>query len=264
MTEYKIECTSGVGDTITACLQGEEIEVVARSMGSFTQSVYPSLATARTFARGILALADEVDGGEAREEPVKVGDFVEITGDDVSSYVGRRGYLRKIDGSDPDLPYLLKGNNGAGLYDWWARAVRKVDAPEPAPVVVEEPSVRGIKAGDKVRILVNHAESADVTPGDVFPVGRVSGETIVVDFEENGVTWHWYFRDPESVEKVVDEPPANWEREILKEGPSPSTATVTRPTREALLHRAADLLAGSSTYTAFDLIALADDLAEEK
>ncbi|KDQ65667.1 hypothetical protein [Streptomyces sp. NTK 937] len=264
MTEHKIQCTSGVGDTITACRQGEEIEFVARSLDSFTQSVYPSLADARAFARGILALADEVDGGvatAASNTRPSVGDFVEITEDTSFGYVGRRGYLRVVDENDPDYPYHVEMGNGESPFGWWTKAVRKVVDPiDTAPLAdwerdlldshatTQESTVRGIKAGDKVRVLVNRAEFADVRAGDVFTVARVSGDAIIVNTVENIGQWH--FGNPESLEKVVDE---------LATPEEP-----TKPSRERLLEAAVDAMSGSHIYTANDLIELAEFLTGGK
>lgn len=66
MTEHKIACNSGVGDTLTVHGGGEEIGFVAATSDRFRNSVYVTASDARTFARGILALADEIDGERRR------------------------------------------------------------------------------------------------------------------------------------------------------------------------------------------------------
>ncbi|MGW6638519.1 hypothetical protein [Streptomyces cyaneofuscatus] len=177
MTENMIECASGVGDTIDVQESDSGgLRFVARRHGDFKSDLFASRADARTFARGILALADEVDGGDATVEPapaVKIG--------------------------DPQMPTV----------------------------------------GDRVRVLTDDANHAEVAMGDVFTVTSIGRSDFLTDAG-------WYFRT-EDVEILPAEP---------------TTATVTRPTREAYLHRAAELL-GATRTTASELIRLADYMAGE-
>jgi hypothetical protein len=136
---------------------------------------YVSPASARTFARGILALADEIDGGEVAEAPVK-----------------------------PSLP----------------------------------------KVGDRIRILVDGAEYANVEIGDEFEVSRVVGATVTVIDHVNG--GHWYFRDSTSYELMEPE-----------SAPAPAPSS----TYADLVREAKGLLTGTP-HSAADIITLARDLAE--
>ncbi|MFJ3084427.1 hypothetical protein ACIPJG_32385 [Streptomyces halstedii] len=264
MTEYIAQCGYNRSDTIKALAEGE---VVWLEPGDNNVGLSPD--DARAFARGIMALADRVDGGEvtaASDTQPKVGDFVEITEDTSPVRVGQRGYLRAVDEFDPELPYRLELDEGVCTYDWWTRAVRKVDNPvaDLAPLAdwerdlldshaaaqksaPGEPTVRGIKAGDKVRVLVDGAEFASVSVGDIFTVARVLGDEIAVNTAEND--GHWYFRDPKSLEKVVDAP-------TTPEEP-------TKPSRKGLLEAAVDAMSNSYIYSAHDLIELAEFLAGE-
>ncbi|WDM16694.1 hypothetical protein J3S85_37645 [Streptomyces lavenduligriseus] len=84
MIEYRLNCDADPTDYLTVDKDGGDLEFFAhRGGGSFLVSIYPTVDAARTFARGILALADEIDGGEAKEEPkpaaVRVGDRFTVT-----------------------------------------------------------------------------------------------------------------------------------------------------------------------------------------
>lgn len=172
MTEYIAQCKAGRYDKITARTDGSSlVELVATSRGKHMMETYLNPADARTFARGILALADEVDGGEGKAEPA--------------------------------------------------------DAVPPMPNV-----------GDRVRVLTDDANNAEVATGDVFTVTSVGRS----DFNTDA---GWYFR-PVDVEILPF---------------SPATVAITRPTREAYLHQAAELLGANPS--ASDLIELADYLAGE-
>lgn len=165
MTTYTAQCEIDSTDTVTAARSSGRIEL--ESHGS--REVYLDPAPARKFARGIIALADEIDGGEAKEGT-----------------------------AEPTL-----------------------------------------KPGDKIRILVDDAEFADVKQGDVLTVHEITTTTVTVDDEVNG--GFWYFRNEASWEKVVDEPAeplADWERELL-EGPTPTV----RSSRARFVEEATSLLA---------------------
>ncbi|MFD5198856.1 hypothetical protein ACFWM7_01535 [Streptomyces sp. NPDC058375] len=137
MTECKIECRYNRSDIITAHAANGEIWFEPGS-----DNVSPSLADARTFARGILSLADEVDGGEEKAEPApdsrpKVGDRVIVVEDDpnglTGTFVGLVGTLTNDDGG-ACVPYLVKfgeGSHGDVDGQWYCRRVEKV-ADEPA------------------------------------------------------------------------------------------------------------------------------------
>jgi hypothetical protein len=186
MTVYTAQCYTDRRDTVTATVDSNAVWLEPSGVAVGMQP-----DDARTFARGILALADEVDEGEKAAE------------------------------STP----------------------------------AEEPTVRGIKVGDKARVLVDGAEGAEVLRGDVFVVSRLSGSTIIVDFEEGDRTYKWYFREAESLEKVTDEPVIDASKIVVLDDSAPA--------RAALLSQARDLMSGED-YTAHDLIALADYLAGEK
>lgn len=191
MTEYVATCNASSLDTITARRDGDAVELEAVHNGEHKMETYLSASKARVFARGILALADEINRGEAKEE-------------------------------------------------------------EPSP----------LKPGDKIRILVDDAEYADVSRGDVFTVHEVRDTLVVVDDPAND--GYWYFRDAENWEKVVTEPAplADWERDLMGESPADEPEPVV--SRHAAHVRAAkELLAGVEHTSAADVIHLAQFLADE-
>lgn len=82
MTEYRAECNSRPSDSVTARSSSTSIELQMRVCGEYTGEAYLTPEKARTFARGILALADEIDGGEVQKEPatsIKIGDRFRLT-----------------------------------------------------------------------------------------------------------------------------------------------------------------------------------------
>ncbi|WP_405620327.1 hypothetical protein [Streptomyces sp. NBC_00076] len=152
MTEYTLKCESatfdGVDD-ITASRDGSSVGFVARKRSEFAMDAYVSPNAARAFARGILALADEIDGGEVEAEettksaPIKVGDKVQIVRAEACSshMAGRTGTVGVVDSDDPHLPYRVVDERGD--YIAWAREVRKVDEPATLPGRVPVVSMRG-------------------------------------------------------------------------------------------------------------------------
>jgi hypothetical protein len=186
MTVYTAQCRHDADQSLKAYQNGVSVIFDAYADDENTTSPYLSPGDARTFARGILALADEVDGGET------------------------------------------------------------VKAPKPA----DEPTVRGIKVGDRIRIITTGSRGARVEAGEIYTVRKVTEYEVQVDGD--GANGRWYL-SPDDVEIVdeADEPAAP----LAEKGP-------TLPTRAELLSQARDLMSGED-YTAYDLIALADYLAEE-
>lgn len=232
MTTHRIQCLHASDDVITVT-SSEDSNVVFYP--GTADSVYASPADARTFARGILALADEADGGEVSpSEPaaaVKIGDVVNIVrpeGCCDPEYRGRVGVLTDVDNTA--CKYRVRVD-GAERDIVWAYEVAPVEQTNGAS---QMPAV-----GDRVRVLTDDASNAEVAAGDVFTVTSLN----LSDFNTDA---GWYFR-PEDVEILsADEPTA---------------VAITRPTREAYLHRAAELL--GINPSASDLIELADYLAGE-
>ncbi|MFB8071077.1 hypothetical protein [Streptomyces californicus] len=129
MTEYIAQCRAGRYDKIVARVDGDSVELAATSHGEHKMETYLDTADARTFARGILALADEVDGGEgeaATDSRPKVGDRVIVTEDDpderTGEFVGLAGELASVHGGY-GTPFKVKFGDGRhGPPNSWATA----------------------------------------------------------------------------------------------------------------------------------------------
>ncbi|MGW1268151.1 hypothetical protein [Streptomyces sp. NPDC002491] len=176
MTEYTAECRISSFDTMRARIDdGEDVSIDAVKRGDVTMNVFLRPDDARTFARGIIALADEIDGGEAAEaEPTRApqaGDRVRVVRNSPRStdeHIGECGTLKRVDEFDDRLPYLV--DLPTNSY-WWCAEVELVDEPETAPV---------IKVGDKVRVLKDDDLRAGEYVGktgivaDVYPGERLA------------------------------------------------------------------------------------------
>ncbi|MEU3986130.1 hypothetical protein AB0F77_39740 [Streptomyces sp. NPDC026672] len=131
MTEYIAQCRWVRSDHIKAHVVGNYVHLDEVSDGETQAGVALRVDTARTFARGILALADEIEGGEVAEpatpQPLRVGDRVRIVRPEQGEHNGKTGILEEIDTEDDLLPYRIADENGAFLT--WAGAVEKVDEP---------------------------------------------------------------------------------------------------------------------------------------
>nr|WSW58452.1 hypothetical protein OG513_07585 [Streptomyces sp. NBC_00998] len=110
------------------------------------KDAYATANNARAFARGILALADEVDGGEsaAPTPAVKVGDRVRVVKDDrhnfTGKFIGLVGVIGEVDLSSR-LRYLVTfgpGRHGDADGTWYCEDVERVD--EPAAVDQSSPA----------------------------------------------------------------------------------------------------------------------------
>lgn len=245
MTEYVLKCSANDDDQLRAEKAGPEVFIGASHRGASQLTTYTSPVDARTFARGILALADEIDGGEATpvvDGPVKVGDRVVVTRNtygDGTENIGAAGTLNRIDTYDPRLPYRVALDAGD---DWWCADVRKV-TDEPVKSTSEP-----VKVGDKLRVLVEDANDATVSVGDLLTVTSVNAYTFMaadVDGED------WYFK-PEHVGTLlerVDEPTTD-----------EATTSVAVPRRLALLKEAQALLPDGDSY---DVLKIAYFLAGE-
>ncbi|MFB7919357.1 hypothetical protein [Streptomyces sp. NPDC056061] len=137
MTDYVATCRDADHDTITA---SAGIADVALYPSGSCESVYLDPADARTFARGILALADEIDGGEQPKAvptltAVKVGDEVRVVVDDptyrAGEFVGATGRINEVN-SGAELPYRVTldapHSNDTVRGHWWCAKVERLAA----------------------------------------------------------------------------------------------------------------------------------------
>ncbi|MEU0860659.1 hypothetical protein ABZ352_35630 [Streptomyces griseofuscus] len=171
MTEYTARCAMDADDQINVRRAHRRVALEPRNATGVGTEVYLAPADARTFARGILALADEIDGGEVKEEPtavaspsVAIGDQVRIArnweghGDENVNAVGR---LVRIDTDDTTLPYLVRLDG----HDWWCAEVAPADQP-----ATDNPHADLIT---KAKALLNEY---DHTAADVLALARFLSE----------------------------------------------------------------------------------------
>jgi hypothetical protein len=134
---------------------------------SSRMEVYLDPADARTFARGILALCDEIDGGEAKKEPA-VGTRVRVTHDDMTSNIGKCGTLLNVDkGGENQYTYrVLFDGMSAALGGVWVLDVEPTDTPA-------DPRAELITRADEVL----EERGLDYTATDVIALARfLAGE----------------------------------------------------------------------------------------
>lgn len=81
MTEYTAQCRHNAGQYLKAYINGISVIIDGYDDRECVTNPYLSADSARIFARGILALADEIDGGEVTEVDIrpKVGDRLRVT-----------------------------------------------------------------------------------------------------------------------------------------------------------------------------------------
>jgi hypothetical protein len=255
MTEYIARSAHGSDSVSRAYRIGEWLHVSTSEGGAYASTALTTDA-ARTFARGILALADEIDGGEAakNETPtvvlpeigaryrvttnglhnatVYIGDEVEVSSHH-TSYFGAR-----LDGT---TWYFRPEHIGNGLEPVdepaladWERDL--LEASKPATADTRP------KVGDRVRVTADTVERT---------VGRF-GHLVEVGDPDDFYPYRVRFEDGNDTEE--------WVRNVVKaEGTTtPATAPLTFT---ALVDEAKRLLADTD-HTGADVITLARELAE--
>ncbi|MET9480988.1 hypothetical protein [Streptomyces sp. NPDC006638] len=162
MTEYTAQCRASDRDKFVASRSDDAVRVEAVQRRDFMMDAFLDPGTAREFAAGLVALADEIEGEDVPD--IKVGDHVEIvtyrTHDD--EYNGRRGVVTSID--TDDIPYLVRFDGEDDYTAAYAREVRKVDPP------------RAVKVGDRLRVTKNRVNAASVRVGMLLTVTRVDSD----------------------------------------------------------------------------------------
>lgn len=254
MTQHTATCRISSADEMVARIDESDIEIAARQDDAYQMTVFLRPSVARTWARGILALADEIDGGEATNEAPtlkripQIGDRVRVvrnSPEDGVTNVGREGTLADIDDGDSVMPYRVRFVEDA--YGWWCAEVEYVDV-EPA----DEPIPNLPAIGSRYRVTKGGLAFASVNVGDVVEVTSRRDRYFGADLDGE----RWYFR-PEHIGnglEPVEEPLADWERDLIEsaKAASPFTAHVDEAKR---------LLAGTD-HTGADILALAVELAD--
>ncbi|WP_211833242.1 hypothetical protein [Streptomyces asiaticus] len=150
MTEYQCRWVST--DCVKARGVGDSVHIYGYENNDVVSNVALLVDDARAFARGILALADEIDGGEDRAaQDVAVGDRVAIvrewstgTGRDD----GKMGTLVQFDPDDDNFPWLVELDSADRRTVWVHEVQRKRERAED-PNEAPAPSV----APDRVALL---------------------------------------------------------------------------------------------------------------
>ncbi|MFE5159099.1 hypothetical protein ACFRNT_11305 [Streptomyces sp. NPDC056697] len=146
MIIHRAQCRWESDDYLTAERSGDAVHVVAFNEDGEAANASLNVDVARVFARGILALADEIDGGEAAShddsaaQNVKVGDRVLIVREwenDTSPDDGKSGTLDKLDLEDDAFPYRVRTDSDSHRTVWVheiqrERATTDADAADPS------------------------------------------------------------------------------------------------------------------------------------
>ncbi|MYR43117.1 hypothetical protein [Streptomyces sp. SID5910] len=188
MTEYTATCNSRPSDSVTARADGRSVELEMRVSGDYRGEAYLTPDKARTFARGILALADEIDGGET-EVPIltlpAIGTRFQVTEDGLNSADVKRGAVVTVSGHHNDY-FGTTAENGVR---WYFSPKHIGDGLEP---VSDEPSdlldETGL-AGWERDLIGGAKTSAPTKVGDRVEIVRAE----------------WCDRDTEGRTGVVDE-----------------------------------------------------------
>ncbi|MEU1037643.1 hypothetical protein [Streptomyces sp. NPDC005907] len=152
MSEYTAVCNASSRDVIGARIDGDSVELAARSYGEHKMETYLDPTKARTFARGILALADEIDGGEAKPADTrpKVGDKLLVLEDHPRHCPVVKGDVITVAGTDYDHDGTdcVRFYHEGDTYAWFI----PLTAVEPADPAVPAPAP---KVGDRVRVTLD-------------------------------------------------------------------------------------------------------------
>jgi hypothetical protein len=195
MTLYTATCAIDEDDTVTAMRSENRVELESSSRAS----VFLDPGPARTFARGILALADEIDGGEAEASASlpKIGTRFRVTRNGVRSAGVSVGDVVEV--SQHHAGYFSAKISGSS---WYFEPEDIGNGLEP----VDEPTARPIQVGDTVRVVTDdsHLRTGEFIgrTGKVVQVGNRFSSRLKYRLEFPGEKFWW-------VEKVelVDEAP---------------------------------------------------------
>lgn len=255
MSEITATCELDNEDRIRAYATGSGRTELLCSTSTDGAGVWLSPDALRTFARGLLSLADEGDQRQGKAKPetpaesVKVGDKFRVTEEDcnyatvkvgeiltVTELAGFSGFYTDGDALEPDGSWHFRASHiGNGL--------KRVTDNEPTAV----------KVGDTVRVLVDdsslrHGEFVGRT-GRLISIDDDSAPYLVKfgNGDHGAADGEWYC---EKVEKAAPPTPDDASDDEITESP-----------REALLRRARKLSAPSASDA--DVLSFARFLAGE-
>lgn len=148
MTQYTATCTHDEDDRVTVNPSDKEVCIKAHTWNGPAASVYLTPDNARTFARGILAVADEADGKRTDREPLPVGTRVRVLeAYGIPDAAGKLATVR----AETDQPGRLKVRLDT---PWCAASWADKIYADRWEVVDETSAVEpAVKIGDRVRVL---------------------------------------------------------------------------------------------------------------
>lgn len=169
---FRAQCNSAGGDYITAEVAGEKVELNAFNHHEYVMNAFVTVDNARTFARGILALADEIDCGETVAEtptvtetaPLKVGDKLRVTKDDVNFASVRVGDILTVNSVSGEA-FTTDDKTGENGGDWYFSAedigngLERID--EPALTISPEREALFRRAADLVKAVGARPDDPD-------------------------------------------------------------------------------------------------------
>lgn len=217
MTEYTATCRWAAADHLRAQVYGDAVHIEHRTNHNINGDVALTTDAARTFARGILALADEIDGGEVEAPALRripqVGDKVRIVRNaydyEGTTNVGREGELREVTPEDAQK-YRVRLPDDS--YGWWCAEVEYVE---------EEAADTRPKVGDRLRVTEDNPRHCPVVAGDVITVVETDYDHDGVDcvrFVHGGDSYRWFIplTAVEPVNLLNDAGLADWERDLIE------------------------------------------------
>jgi hypothetical protein len=194
------------GENVTEFKVGDKVEHNGRRNGVLTYGPFQSVSLS-----GEAFLLKEEDG---RERVVRAGYLTALPSFAVGDEAVYDGYRVKIEGGP--VTGFLSGDE-VYLFRFLEGPNEGKGASRPVNVFQVVPTSEPIKVGDVVRVLKDRAEFADVKAGDTFTVAEMmSGGRIAVHAPLRVGGRFWYF-EPESLEKVTDDPAAFTYRGIAYE-----------------------------------------------
>jgi hypothetical protein len=143
---YRAQCKWQAGDFINAYLVGGDVFLAAHEAHAQTATTALVPAEARAFARGILALADRIDGGEAADDGFPVGTRVRVLeAYSIAEAAGMVGTVYAVSDQPGRLRVRLDEpwGDAPSTRELFADRWERVDAPA------------SVKVGDRVRVVRN-------------------------------------------------------------------------------------------------------------
>lgn len=134
MTKYTENCTVATADDITAQVWDGRVDLTSRVDGG-ESSVYLAPSAARRWARGVLTLADQIEGVKDANT-IEAGDRIRVLVDNASGSPLMRGTahtVSEIEGSTVRVP----GGGARGMWHLDSDDVEKVTEDAPTLVIPE-------------------------------------------------------------------------------------------------------------------------------